>query len=640
MQSDTLRLMYWVQGEAPDRILPVKIARTEMIHDLKKAIKVDRTRVFKDIDAADMVLWKVSLTLGDRKFKQKLDDLKLDPGDALSPGRVQLFEIFPVPPPPGQLHIVVQKPPKPLVGKLLFFVATSPYRSAVAVSSAATIRLNCLVRGDTRNHIFSVEIAGTQNVHALRKAIKVEKPHVFSDIEADGLILWNVSIALDNVERALQDNSFGEPLESVLVLQEVFQDPFHNHLHVLAQHPHQQLIAGTNERQNYLRTLAAMPYKPPSERGKPLEFDYFQSTKCRIEWMRPPPKHDTIPVTLLHPIFGQFLDDSRAHEPISEDNNFVRQLLSEMPNFFNNEKERETAFYKILQAYHGGIVPSSLRSGAQTGGATNVIGHRYMILEVKPEIGSGDADPYCQALLHFIEATPDYVGKSGFNFPCIIVTLFGAHMSFSGAVWTGRPACQLLSTALPFFWDPSDTEMSEFAASHIGAFKKALQSLENLYKEFARHPENFSDLQPKFPYPRSYISLETKEQEHFRYIRTLERNKLLFIVQTGESKQLCVKFARRYSAEVHQQYATMGFAPQLRGYEVIPGGWHMDLLDDEYRCLRSIKYSLLKEEKLELKEDLRDKLASFHSQGFVHGDVRNTNVMVNQRQKNMDDCRL
>jgi len=88
--------------------------------------------------------------------------------------------------------------------------------------------------------------------------------------------------------------------------------------------------------------------------------------------------------------------------------------------------------------------------------------------------------------------------------------------------------------------------MCRSAARHIGAFTKAHRSLQEIYEKFDQTPADFKDLQPEFPHPRCYTSLDGKSQEHFRYIRTLEVSKLLFVMKTDAGEQLCVKFVQTY----------------------------------------------------------------------------------------------
>ena len=52
--------------------------------------------------------------------------------------------------------------------------------------------LNCWVIGDKANRVFTVEIADTKNVSALKYAIKEKKPVAFQHVDADAIDLWKV----------------------------------------------------------------------------------------------------------------------------------------------------------------------------------------------------------------------------------------------------------------------------------------------------------------------------------------------------------------------------------------------------------------------------------------------------------------
>lgn len=60
------------------------------------------------------------------------------------------------------------------------------------------LKLNCLVLGDDPSHIFTIEIQGTKNISALKKAIKEEKKHKFQHVDADALKLFKDSLTLDD----------------------------------------------------------------------------------------------------------------------------------------------------------------------------------------------------------------------------------------------------------------------------------------------------------------------------------------------------------------------------------------------------------------------------------------------------------
>jgi tRNA A-37 threonylcarbamoyl transferase component Bud32 len=105
----------------------------------------------------------------------------------------------------------------------------------------------------------------------------------------------------------------------------------------------------------------------------------------------------------------------------------------------------------------------------------------------------------------------------------------------------------------------------------------------------------------------------------------MDITKLLFSAKTTDEKMLCIKFVRRYSKEVHQRCASGGFAPALYGFEHLPGGWYMVVMEyitDDYCCIRELSDPRL------YHDELTAKLQSLHQQRYVHGDIRNTNVMV------------
>ena len=53
-----------------------------------------------------------------------------------------------------------------------------------------------------------------------------------------------------------------------------------------------------------------------------------------------------------------------------------------------------------------------------------------------------------------------------------------------------------------------------------------------------------------------------------------------------ETTPICIKFVRRYSSEAHLFCASRGFAPKLKGFDKLAGGWYMVVMEnisDDYR---------------------------------------------------------
>jgi serine/threonine protein kinase len=104
----------------------------------------------------------------------------------------------------------------------------------------------------------------------------------------------------------------------------------------------------------------------------------------------------------------------------------------------------------------------------------------------------------------------------------------------------------------------------------------------------------------------------------------MDDSKLLFAA-AEDSEKICIKFVRHYSKEVHAFCASKGFAPTLKGFEELAGGWRMIVMEmigeDYFRLSDSPRpYSHY--------EDIRERLTCLHQENYVHDDVRNTNILV------------
>jgi serine/threonine protein kinase len=203
----------------------------------------------------------------------------------------------------------------------------------------------------------------------------------------------------------------------------------------------------------------------------------------------------------------------------------------------------------------------------------------------------------------------------------------GAHIGFAGAVWTDRPHLQVLSPTLPLFYHATDVNMRMRAARYFGAAKKAISGLRRYYQQEldainALDPHNRP--KPEFPHPDHYVSLSDSTIHAFNYMCPLDNDKLVFRGKADDD-DICIKFVCQYSKDAHLKCSSSGFAPALRGFQLIPGGWYMVIMDyigDTYEELYDspIKTSFVTE--------VRDKVESLHQAGYVHGDLRTTNVMV------------
>lgn len=204
-------------------------------------------------------------------------------------------------------------------------------------------------------------------------------------------------------------------------------------------------------------------------------------------------------------------------------------------------------------------------------------------------------------------------------------------MSFSGAVWSSRPNVQVLSPTLPLFWHHTDTELPDMAARYLGALRKAIHSLERCYEETFGHlmpPSPISQVpDPVFPYPCAYTCIDTSSKQTFTYLLQMGMGDrtLLFAAEAEDGSIICVKFVRSYSKEAHVWCASAGFAPKLKGYESVAGGWYMVVMENITQ-----DYCQLRESKTpgDYQRGITHSLFTLHQAGYVHGDVRDINIMV------------
>jgi hypothetical protein len=163
--SDMLNLNCWLLGDDPRRVFSVKIAKSETVDDLKKAIKEDSSRknYFNDVDAADLDLWKVrdgasytdvddlilcKVEINLKKDRKLLKTIKVDSdiqgGEELEPEKLgelnltddesllsveKLFKVFVDAPAEGHLHIVVRRPPAGECEWLSAFISVHDFSS-------------------------------------------------------------------------------------------------------------------------------------------------------------------------------------------------------------------------------------------------------------------------------------------------------------------------------------------------------------------------------------------------------------------------------------------------------------------------------------------------------------------------------
>lgn len=216
----------------------------------------------------------------------------------------------------------------------------------------------------------------------------------------------------------------------------------------------------------------------------------------------------------------------------------------------------------------------------------------------------------------------------------------GSYIGFAGSAWTDRPNVQTLSTTIPMHCHPTDTATRYAAARHIGALRAAIHSLNIYYRdELQARATPLTSLtsphNPKFPYPSCFKALDNSTKKTFTYTSHPMDDKLVFFGKLlDDGDDICIKFVREYSPDAHAFCASKGFAPALRGFERLPGGWYMVIMDripgDYVNLGDFLRFTNDTCIWKALSDDIRRHLHKMHCANFVHGDLRDTNIMVKQ----------
>ena len=195
---------------------------------------------------------------------------------------------------------------------------------------------------------------------------------------------------------------------------------------------------------------------------------------------------------------------------------------------------------------------------------------------------------------------------------------------------------QVLSTTLAFHYHSTDTRNQLTVARHMAAFRKAVGTLKEHYERLSLSDGLVNTLSHDmlFPYCTEFKCLDDESTKKFRYTAQLDeggtKKGLVFFgtLQEDVTVEICIKFARRYSKEAHLHCAELGFAPKLRGFEELPGGWYMVVMDKIVG--HDLLANLPETERLprSLFEAIREQLKILHACHLVHGDIRDTNIFV------------
>ena len=203
----------------------------------------------------------------------------------------------------------------------------------------------------------------------------------------------------------------------------------------------------------------------------------------------------------------------------------------------------------------------------------------------------------------------------------------------------------------------SSTEESERAgnlAKVLVALRKCIEQLRKFYLDEQNFPPFVPDKpHPRyFPYPKSFPS-PGGTCKQIQYIQSLEDDPacVTYLAEipdeldmVGKPVKVVVKFVARYGKEVHEFLARHDYAPALLYYgplrDHLPGTLPApaqraasDFFLGQNRMHMAVMEYIPHHPKppQDIREQVRDILALLHSNGYVFGDLRKQNILVDAR---------
>lgn len=209
----------------------------------------------------------------------------------------------------------------------------------------------------------------------------------------------------------------------------------------------------------------------------------------------------------------------------------------------------------------------------------------------------------------------------------------GSLLGFVGLGYAEGVIIQVLEQPIRLDYHLTDVKLRLTTARYFGALKNVIGKLREYYDAEVFPPGPL----PHMPCYFEYTSLTRGVKLSISY-ESQVAEKLVFYGLVDGDHRVCVKFVTSYSREAHEICANNQFAPVLEGFEALPGGWSMvvmDSVDESFQPLCTVPPDL---RNVGLYDIAKKKLTDLHQAGYVHGDVRDANLMV--AKDGSDKCML
>lgn len=210
-------------------------------------------------------------------------------------------------------------------------------------------------------------------------------------------------------------------------------------------------------------------------------------------------------------------------------------------------------------------------------------------------------------------------------------------LGFYGAIFDGNRIRVEPLTSVFNLTAPLQDQTVKTLASAIDGFLAAVGHIQHHYNTLQPASLLFTDRKRSFPYPLSFENVDGSEMQ-FTYSNRMQDSKLVFSGSSGTAS-VVIKFTQTYSADAHSVLADQGLAPNLSKCFSIPGGWFAVIMaKSSYTPLNEVSLTVEQRAKVQHKAAVVARI--LHAEGFVHGDIRDTNILVDRDSLQTDDIKL
>jgi len=141
----------------------------------------------------------------------------------------------------------------------------------------------------------------------------------------------------------------------------------------------------------------------------------------------------------------------------------------------------------------------------------------------------------------------------------------------------------------------------------------------------------------RFPNVRGLCRVSGSNRLDFQITEILgdsTKGRYIYVALTSGPKpeKIVVKFTRKYGKELHEFCADQNYSPKLLAYERLPGDWIGVAMEFVASACHFFESKFIQECGRRWLEEMDKMVAAIHGAGYVHGDLRPPNFVVDGKK--------